>query len=507
MSKKRDALIVIIFSLITTGLFHKQALGLNLLISETILFTWLLISKQFHFKGLYSITLGLGLIITSISTVLTHSVFSYFLNFLVLFIFVGFLIYPNTKSLFSTLGQASSNIFNSQIMFFKKLLGTDLNGHKLGSYIWKIRILIIPIFVISLFVVIYRKSNPIFDKLIGNTWAFFNEKLDSMFIDFDFLLIITFTISMFVSIFIFIRTSNQRLIKIDKDSTDELKRTRNRNKNGFRFNGLINEYKAGVFLLVALNLIIFVLNIIDIKWVWFSFEWEGQYLKQFVQEGTYLLILSIIISIALVLYYFRGNLNFYNNNKLLRYLSYIWLVQNGLLAVSVGMRNLWYINYFALAYKRIGVFIFLILTIYGLYTVYVKVWKRRSAFYLFKTNSYALLLILIISSTINWDTIIAKYNFKNSNESFLHLDYMSTLSDKSLPYLDKTLLELKHTDLLQKEMFPFEQEFMTPEEYCRIIGERKINFKEKWELKGILSWNLPEYIAYKKLYSDSHTNP
>lgn len=243
------------------------------------------------------------------------------------------------------------------------------------------------------------------------------------------------------------------------------------------------------------------MNVIDINWVWFNFEWEGQYLKQFVHEGTYLLILSILISGVLVLYYFRRNLNFYRNNNLLKYLSYIWLAQNGVLAVSVAIRNFWYINYFALAYKRIGVIIFLVLTIYGLYTVYRKVRERKSAFYLFKTNAYALLVVLIISSLMNWDSTIAKYNFKNSNTSFLHLDYLATLSDKSLPYLDKTLPELKQIEAVQNEKFPFEQKFMTSEEYFSIIQNRKRRFIDKWEAKSILSWNLPEYSAYKKLTS------
>jgi hypothetical protein len=233
---------------------------------------------------------------------------------------------------------------------------------------------------------------------------------------------------------------------------------------------------------------------------WFNFEWEGQYLKQFVHEGTYLLILSIIISIILVLYYFRGNLNFYRKNKLLKYLSYIWLIQNAILAISVAIRNFWYINYFALAYKRIGVIIFLALTIYGLYTVVVKVWKRKSAFYLFKVNSFALLIVLVVSSVFNWDVIIARYNFKNSDKSFLHLDYMATLSDRALPYLDKSLYDLMVIDQLQKEKFPFEEKFLTPEEYHVIIEDRKKEFKNKWGEKGFLSWNYQEYLAYRKLF-------
>lgn len=498
-SNKREILAVILFSIFLTILFHKQALGLNLIIAETILLTWLIFTKQFQFKGFYPMAVGIGLIITSLATLFTYSLFSHIMHFIVLFIFVGILIYPKTKSLLNAVGQSFSNIFESQGQFYRKLTSTKLKGRKLSSHIKKISIFIIPILIIIFFTIIYRNSNPVFDDLVDEVSRFLGENLSVLFENLDFLLIFTFVICLFISIFLLIRTSNKNLIIMDKNANEELVRKRNKNLRHFKFNALTNEYKSGVFLLITLNLMLLILNVIDIKWVWFGFEWEGQFLKQFVHEGTYLLILSILISIILVLYYFRQNLNFYKNNKLLKYLSYIWLIQNAILTISVAVRNFWYINYFALAYKRIGVIIFLILTIYGLYTVYIKVRNRKSRFYLFKSNFNAFLLILVVSSLFNWDSIIAKYNVRNSDSAFLHLNYMSTLSDKTLPYLDKSLEELEKIDALQGDKFPFRHEYMTPERYYSIINIRKKNFIKKWESKSILSWNYPEYIAYNKL--------
>ena len=50
MSKKRDILIVIFSTIIFTFLFHREDLGLNLFIFETIFFAWLLYSKRLQFK-------------------------------------------------------------------------------------------------------------------------------------------------------------------------------------------------------------------------------------------------------------------------------------------------------------------------------------------------------------------------------------------------------------------------------------------------------------------------
>jgi hypothetical protein len=184
---------------------------------------------------------------------------------------------------------------------------------------------------------------------------------------------------------------------------------------------------------------------------------------------------------------------------LLRYLSYVWLAQNGILSISVAIRNFYYIEHFNLAYKSIGVLIFLLLTLYGLFTVFIKVKERKSAFYLFKTNALSLYIVLMISSFVNWDSLIARYNFNHANKAFVHLDFLSTLSDKALPYLDKTIPELNKINQIQESDFSFREKFMSPESYHDTIESRKSEFLLSWRSKSILSWNLPEYLAYEKL--------
>lgn len=490
---------VLIYAIILTSLFHNQTLGLNLLIAEVSLLFWLLLTKQLKLNGIYPITIGFAFLVSSFFTVITYSIFSYIINFLLLFLLIGLIIYPQTKSLIFSIGYSVTNIFNSQILFFKTLSATKLKGKKISSYFRKLGIYIIPIAIIIFYIIIYRASNPIFDGLIGKTLLNIQNILKAVFQHFDLAIIFTFIICLFISSFVFFRKRNTTLFEIDKSSQEEKNRISKSERRTFRLTALKNEYKSGVFILLILNLLLLLLNVLDIRWVWFGFEYEGQNLKQFVHEGTYLLLLSIIISIIVVLYYFRNNLNFYSKNKSLKILSYIWLAQNAILSISVAIRNFWYIDYFALAYKRIGVMIFLILTIYGLYTVFIKVKNKKTSFYLFKTNIYAMVLVLSFSSFINWDNVIAKYNFKHSDQSFLHLDYLSGLSDKSLPYLDKPIEELKIIDKIQKQKFTFKQEYLSPDDYHLIIEYRKEKFIEEWESKSFLSWNFAEYMAYQKL--------
>jgi len=496
MEKKRILLLVLLSTILFTFLFHRQSLGLNLFIFELFIFSWLILSKQFRFNGKYPITIGIGLLAGSVMYVINHSAFSLVMNILMLFIFIGVVMYPQAKSLITNIGLSFTNIYTSQAGFIKQIASSNLKGKSVGNRMLRLSIFIIPVIIIIIFMIIYSRSNPVFNDLLCDIGNFIDVNISSIFRQFDSLILLTLFLGLLISNFIWIRITNRDIIEFDAKSSETLIP----NEEETSSKSTLNEYRSGIFLFFVLNILLLVVNVIDINWVWFNFEWEGQYLKQFVHEGTYFLILSILISMALVLFYFRGSLNFYSKNRLLKYLSLIWLAQNAILAISVAIRNYWYIDYFALAYKRIGVFIFLLIVVYGLYTVLIKVLRKKSAFYLLKTNIFAVFMVLLLSSFINWDVVIAKYNFKHSEDSFLHLNFMARLSDKSLPYLDKPIAELNEIDHLQKEKFPFEEVYMNPHDYRYIINSRKLEFKERWESKTLLSWNLAEYRAYRKMF-------
>jgi len=501
MKGKKELLTIIVSALLITFLFYKNSLGLNLFLFEMIFIGFLVITKQLIIKSKNQKISLVGFLLTSLFTIITYSTFSYFIHFVTLIIFIGVLNYPNVKSLINALKITFVSFFVSQQKFLGIVFKSNFKGKNIGSVLWKSRIFLIPIAIIALFVIIYAASNPIFNTIVSEGFETIFNAFNLIFKDLEVLIVITFLIGIIISNYLIIRTRNQALADKDLLSSDELVRQ----KRGYNNSGIMalkNEYKAAIFLFFTLNVLLFILNSIDIYWVWFNFEWTGQFLKQFVHEGTYLLILSIIISIVLVLYFFRNNLNFYKNNKWLKRLSYIWIAQNAVLVISVGIRNFWYINYYSLAYKRIGVIIFLLVTLYGLYTVLVKVRNRKSSFYLLSINSTAIFVVLIISSLVNWDSVIAKYNFNHSDKSYLHLEYLVTLSDKSLPYLDKSLSELSIIEKTQKQLFPISEYSMTPSEYHRRINKRKEKFKLNWENKSLLEWNFADYRAYKKLFKD-----
>lgn len=199
---------------------------------------------------------------------------------------------------------------------------------------------------------------------------------------------------------------------------------------------LRKEWLAAVVSFGLLNALLLVVNAVDIHWLWFGFEpAPGFDLTQFVHEGTYVLIFSILLAAGIMLWFFRRNLNFYKPGlPLLRWGATLWVAQNAVLAVSVGLRNYYYIEATELAYKRIGVYGFLLLTLFGLGTVLLKVWQRRSAFSLVRLNSWAAYAVLLLLAAGNWEIWIAEYNLQ-PRFTRLNIGFLLAMPPRVLPVL------------------------------------------------------------------------
>jgi hypothetical protein len=199
---------------------------------------------------------------------------------------------------------------------------------------------------------------------------------------------------------------------------------------------LRKEWLAAVVSFGLLNLLLLVVNAVDVKWLWFGFDRSSVAdLTQFVHEGTYVLIFSILLAAGIMLWFFRRNLNFYQPGlPLLRWGATAWVLQNVVLAISVGLRNYYYIVYTGLAYKRIGVYGFLLLTLFGLGTVLLKIWQRRSAFNLVRLNSWAAYALLLGLAAGNWEIWIARYNLQTRFQS-LDIGFLLDMPPRVLPVL------------------------------------------------------------------------
>jgi hypothetical protein len=265
--------------------------------------------------------------------------------------------------------------------------------------------------------------------------------------------------------------------------------------------GLKREYWAAITTLATLNLLLFFVNVADLRFVWFgSAPASAQELSQYVHEGTYLLILALLIAMAVLLWYFRGNLNFYQDTGLLKKMAYIWLAQNAMLAISVGIRNWAYVQEYGLAYKRLGVFWFLLLVAFGLFTLVQKITSKHSLFHLANRNGWAIFLSLLMASAINWDCTITRYNLSLAPEKSLDARFLFYgISDHNLSLL------WKHKALIAQQSSWDEQRIE------RELHSKYRKFEERMKSQAWKAWNIKdarnEKVLQKMRASEKEASP
>jgi Leucine-rich repeat (LRR) protein len=199
-----------------------------------------------------------------------------------------------------------------------------------------------------------------------------------------------------------------------------------------------NENLSGIILFTMLNILLLMLNVLDLNYFLFDGKLpKGVDHKAFVHDEIGTLIMSVIVAILIILFYFRGELNFYKQSKWIKIMAFIWIFQNAFMIFSSAYRNDMYIDESGISYKKIGVYVYLLLTMIGLITTFIKVWKVKTNWYLFRINASVYYYILILSCIPNWDVIITNFNIKKHDvenkklEKYLLLD----LSYKNLPQL------------------------------------------------------------------------
>lgn len=484
---------VVSIALIFTLLFFNTQTGINLLLFEVG--ALLLLRREImqlagqKFTRLILILWSL----TAITSFVVHSAFAIFIHIMMSLLLFGLLNYTQAKNIITPLAAGFSNLFHAPKLWVNEKKNLS-QKRKLPSLI----IFIIPTVIIVAFLIIYSFANKIFGDLVAtvitNTILNIARIVEHMNIE----LVFTVITGIVTGSMLIYRHRNETLANLDNKEEILRRKRRKRNFNIFHPKGLQHEYIAGVFLLFSLNVMISILNVIDITQVWFGFQWKGEDFASMVHEGTALLILAVVASMAVVLYFFRRNQNFYGK-QLLRSLALIWIIQNAVLAVSVMMRNLHYVNLFSLSHKRIGVFIFLLVVFIGLITVWIKIRSKKTGWYLFRINSLQVVIILCVFTTFHWDKLIARFNFSRGSESFVYLSHMAALSDAALPYLDKQLEELELMSNEQFNNFNFREHGITPAEYVLVIAQRKEAFLEDYKKQDIRSWNVQDYLTYRHL--------
>ncbi len=202
-----------------------------------------------------------------------------------------------------------------------------------------------------------------------------------------------------------------------------------------RLMSMDSERFSGIVLLSLLNIMLLVVNVLDLSFIFAGDGTlpQGVSCMQYVHQGVGTLITSIVFAMLIILFYFRGRMNFAANGKALRVLALIWIVQNAFMLFSTAWRNEVYVLVFGLTYKRIGVYVYLLLTLIGLLVTAWKVQGKKTNAFLVRMNSWLFYSVWVLACFVNWDGLIIKNNLNTRLKP--DLNYINSLSGNILPEL------------------------------------------------------------------------
>lgn len=405
-------------------LFYQQNAGINFLLFNIIFLAILIIkNKNLVFQKKWNWSAALCLI--SASCVFIHSSgLSILANIFSLILLSALSVNIVTSSIFSFLFScysiASSIVFIiidsiARLQPKAETQQTTKNGMK---FLATSMVIVLSI----LFFIMYQSANPLFAE-------------NTKWINFDFISVqwIFFTLG---GVIIIYGLFYSRSIKQIETWENKLQVSSELYSSDTNIKQYETERFAGMLLFVMLNIMLLVLNIGDIQTLYFKGGLpKGVSHSDFVHNGVSVIILSISIASSLIMFLFRKQFSIIKNNKALTIGIYGWIAQNILMLSSTAIRNQIYIQDFNFTYKRIGVYVWLFLSVIGLFITFYSIYKNRSNWFLIRTNFAVWLTCLTLSSCVNWDKLITNYNIYNKPLAQVDFYYLFSLSDANIPEL------------------------------------------------------------------------
>jgi hypothetical protein len=498
----RTTLVVLLLTILFDRLFWDQRMGLNLVLFASIAMACSAIAFRRAVSRSAWVTLS-GLAVACAMVLVHGSTVARFAALLLLGVSAVLLLEPTLRSLPFALVGWFVNVIHAPVGM-AGVLGEGLKELPATRSGWRwTRMAFVPVLVLVLYLVIYRAANPRFDALAAGFFGDFFDLLWDMIAE-------LFTARMFFVAFgllmsgaLIHRFAPPLFTGPSWPMNEWLQRVRKKRPQWMvplSMGALDRERRAGVLLLAMVNGLLLIVNMVDISWVWFGFKVEeGFSLKQFVHEGTWLLILSILLSIGILLHLFRGNLNFHPKERPLRLLASAWIAQNFILGISVFLRNYHYINFHGLAYKRIGVIVFLLLMLVGLVTLYLKIRRKHTLYYLLRVNAWAAFLALVGLSTVNWDGVIVRYNLAHWNQGEIDVDNYLAMSDKVLPLLYADLPKVEAQMAQHRYNSVRWVEHLDPATFRTDLDRKRDRFLIRYAEQDWRSWTLADQRTFDAL--------
>lgn len=391
-------------------LFYKQEAGLNYAIFSisTVALTVLVYRERMR-EPLWLLS-AFSVLYTGISVFMVGSDYSIIMNLLSLIVFSTQSMSARPSVIISFINGVyswlSAYIYLPIHLFKVKHMKSGTQNLAKQTILASLIVLL----VIFMFFSIYKSVNPTFKAFIDE-WKFN--------IEIGFLL--TWIWGIFISFSLLKNCQSNKLLSFDSENRETINETLLNSYDSSAWGKIMSfkiERVAGIVMLFLLNGMLLLANTTDFIYLCQPNGLPNGLTKpEFVHQGVGMLIFSILLSIAILSFVFRGHGNFGATSKILKMLAIVWIIQNAIMIFFTMNRNLIYVHEYGLTFKRTGVFVYLLLCIVGLTVTGFKILKNKKTWFLVGVNSTWFFYILMFLAPINWTKMITNYNIVHADKS------------------------------------------------------------------------------------------
>jgi hypothetical protein len=322
--------------------------------------------------------------------------------------------------------------------------------------------ILIPLILISIFFGIYSAGSDHFASIFSDYE-----------LDINFWQLLVITILGFFIAFNFWNYSVEKLIyKQNHILENEFNDQDKIQKPTYSFLDLNSERMSGVISFFCLNiLLIFFIITFNYEQFYETVKTPNQ-LSEETHERVIAVIMSIVMAILVIMFYFKSNFNFDPKAGLMKILVKIWIILNAVLVISAMLKNTEYISNYGFTYKRLGVYAFLILSLVGLAMTFIKIQMKKRNVFLFNAMIWYFYGTILACSYINWGGIITSQNMKRNDFVInYHLTSINFSQKYLLKYAEQKQNKQLKEDVLERMKNERSETFLSKILYFETVQE------------------------------------
>ena len=466
--KTKETLLLLGTTLICTLLFYKQSWGLNvpafalLIVAAQALYKpELRYNRSWLWACFVTIVSALAYYFTNNEGAATLFVFS--------IIFSSGLQMKDSLLAFLPL-HAFLNFFIAPVSLLTEWISYTFNSEKKNI---SLRLFIVPGLIFTVFIIVYANANTMLWEQLSAIFSFVDATFAMCFI-LSFLIVLPIIRGRLVDWLSFIENTFEKAIGFvsePKQSDDQEK-----------INRLMKEAMIVFCGLIALLTYLILLDGYEL-----IYGATIASLSDNLHSSIYILIASMFMAIGVILYYFSLPVIFHSNFDRVKWAVNVWITLNIILCIICLIKNNMYVNELGLTYKRIGVYTYLLTTVFALLITAYKTNASLNNWILIKANTWMGYGVMMIFICVPWDIVITRYNMNYTKEP--DIAYIKSLSTQAqLEYITITLEKDNSTEqknLIQEEiknMNYYRFQYLKAKKFLSLTAEDRRMVKQYDEL-------------------------